>query len=309
MQMKVFSRLDEIPSGTTDAPVTPGTLVLEGGAWRGLYTQGALDTLMQEGILFKTTIGVSAGAMSALGYLSGQIGWAPKVNLSHRYDSRYCGLKAVKSDHGVIGFTYLFGPLMKESGFSMERLMRPERDFYAVATDVDSGETVYFKKGECDILRAVRASATVPYVSRPVVINGHAYLDGGCSTKIPYTWAKERGDGPVMVIRTQHADYRKGERKETKLDRLIYGSRPRFIEAMVESYPRYNATLDEIDRDVKAGRTFLLAPSEPVTIHRFEKDVEKLGALYELGRRDMAAHLSELKIYFETFKSQTATTV
>ena len=187
--------------------------------------------------------------------------------------------------------------------------MRPERDFYAVATDVDSGETVYFKKGECNILRAVRASATVPYVSRPVVIKGHAYLDGGCSTKIPYTWAKERGDGPVMVIRTQHADYRKGERKETKLDRLIYGSRPRFIEAMVESYPRYNATLDEIDRDVKAGRTFLLAPSEPVTIHRFEKDVEKLGALYELGRRDMAAHLSELKIYFETFKSQTATTV
>ena len=109
--MKVFSRIDEIPSGTTDAPVTPGTLVLEGGAWRGLYTQGALDTLMQEGILFKTTIGVSAGAMSALGYLSGQIGWAPKVNLSHRYDSRYCGLKAVKSDHGVTGFTFSILPL------------------------------------------------------------------------------------------------------------------------------------------------------------------------------------------------------
>lgn len=299
MQMKVFSRLNEIPEGLADAPVTPGTLVLEGGAWRGLYTQGALDVLMQAGILFKTTVGVSAGAMSGLGYLSGQIGWAPRVNLSHRHDSRYCGLGAVKSDHGVTGFTYLFGVLMKESGFSVERLMRPERDFYAVATDIDSGETVYFRKGECDILRAVRASATVPYASRPVVIKGHAYLDGGCSTKIPYGWAKERFGGRIMVIRTQHADYRKGERKLTKIDRLMYGSRPRFLDAMLKSYPLYNATLDEIDRDTAAGEAFLLAPSEPVAISRFEKDVEKLGALYELGRKDMADHLDELKAYLE----------
>ncbi len=85
MQMKVFSRLNEIPEGLADAPVTPGTLVLEGGAWRGLYTQGALDVLMQAGILFKTTVGVSAGAMSGLGYLSGQIGWARhRFHLSFR---------------------------------------------------------------------------------------------------------------------------------------------------------------------------------------------------------------------------------
>ena len=68
---------------------------------------------------------------------------------------------------------------------------------------------------------------------------------------------------------------------------------------MLKSYPLYNATLDEIDRDTAAGEAFLLAPSEPVTISRFEKDVEKLGALYELGRKDMADHLDELKAYLE----------
>ncbi|HAE15289.1 MAG TPA: patatin family protein, partial [Erysipelotrichaceae bacterium] len=36
--------------------MTEGLLVLEGGAWRGMYTQGALDAMMEEDINLSATI-------------------------------------------------------------------------------------------------------------------------------------------------------------------------------------------------------------------------------------------------------------
>ena len=49
-----------ILDGEASNVTTPGCMVLEGGAFRGLYTQGVLDVLMQEGINLACTIGVSA---------------------------------------------------------------------------------------------------------------------------------------------------------------------------------------------------------------------------------------------------------
>ena len=64
--MKVYGGLDQLPKGRAAGGLLHGCMVLEGGAWRGLYTQGALDALMENGINMDCTIGVSAGAMSGL---------------------------------------------------------------------------------------------------------------------------------------------------------------------------------------------------------------------------------------------------
>lgn len=47
-------------------------IVLEGGAFRGLFTAGALDCLMDNQIVFDYVVGVSAGAGNAVNYLAGQ---------------------------------------------------------------------------------------------------------------------------------------------------------------------------------------------------------------------------------------------
>lgn len=297
-KMKVYSRIAEIPTGNAPDVITEGCLVLEGGAWRGLYTQGALDVLMQHGINFQTTIGVSAGAMSATGYLSGQIGFCPRINLSHRNDPEYTGLGAVKKEHGVTGFTYLFGTLMAgEDPLNRKRFDDPSRRLVAVATNVHTGEPFYFEKGKCNIFRAIQASATVPYVSRPVVIGGQPYLDGGCSVKIPYDHAIEEGHKKIMVIRTQDRSYWRKEKKENTFDKVLYGRHPAFIRAMEKASTDYNDVLDRMDADMEAGKCFVLAPSRPVGITRFESDVEKIGALYELGRADMEAQMDRLLEY------------
>ena len=192
--MKIYRDLDKLPEGRADESITEGCLVLEGGAWRGLYTLGVLDALMEENINFRKTVGISAGALSGIGYVSGQIGWSARIDLSYRHDPNYCGVKALGSDHGITGFSYLFHDILKEHPLDKKRLKTTQRRLAVGATNMLTGQIEYFEKVNCNFFRAVRASATVPYISRPVVIGGIPYLDGGCSVNIPYDWAKQQGD-------------------------------------------------------------------------------------------------------------------
>ena len=50
------------------------TLVLEGGANRGVFTSGVLDYLMEKDMYMSNVIGVSAGACNAVDYVSKQPG-------------------------------------------------------------------------------------------------------------------------------------------------------------------------------------------------------------------------------------------
>ena len=107
MKNKVYTKLGQLPYGMARDKITEGCIVLEGGAFRGLYTAGVLDALMQAGINFRTTIGVSAGSMNGINYVAGQIGRSGRVNLKYRHDSRYVGVKALVTNKGVIGFDFL----------------------------------------------------------------------------------------------------------------------------------------------------------------------------------------------------------
>lgn len=264
-----------------------------------MYSQGVADALMTEDITFRTTIGVSAGAMTGVGYVAGQIGWAARINLKYRQDSRYVGIGAMRRDHGITGFSFLFDDLIEEYPMDRKRFLDPATNFVAVATDMFTGEPEYFKKGECNILRAVRASATVPYISRPVVINGVPYLDGGCSVNVPYDWAKENYPGKIIVVRTRDRAFRCEEKKVGAADKILYRNYPEFIESNVQAHRNYNEMLDRLDEDEAKGEAFVFAPEEPITIDRFEGDVQKLGELYETGYRETKARIPELLRWLE----------
>ncbi|MBR1731910.1 MAG: patatin-like phospholipase family protein, partial [Ruminococcus sp.] len=62
---KVYQHLDKLPTGHASDIITDGCLVLEGGGWKGLYTVGVLDCMMENDINLSSVVGVSAGALSA----------------------------------------------------------------------------------------------------------------------------------------------------------------------------------------------------------------------------------------------------
>lgn len=300
-KIKVYSKVDQLPDGRASDIITEGCLVLEGGAWKGLYTAGVLDALMVNGINLRTTVGISAGALFGLGYVTGQIGWGARLDLIYRHDSQYCGLGAMKKDHGITGFTYLYDVLLKKYPMDEERLNNPDRRFLVGATNMRNGQITYFEKGHCNIKKAIQASATVPYLSRPVLIDGVPYLDGGCAEKIPYAWAEEEKERKIIVVKTREWAYRRKEGAPF-MAKLQYYRYPEFVHSIGQAGARFNQMTEELQKKDHEGTVFVMAPSKKVTVSRFEGDMEKLGELYWLGYRDMEARIEELREYL--FKSE-----
>ena len=328
--------VEGIPSGRAPETLVPGCLVLEGGAFRGLYTQGFLDGMMEHGLNLSCVIGVSAGALAGVNYVAGQIGRSARTNILYRHDSRYIGARSLLHSHSILDVGFLTEDRGVLEPLDRERFDKSERRFVAVATNCETGEAAYFEKGRCgDILLAARASATMPFLSPPVMIDGVPYLDGGCACKIPYGWALEQGFEKILVIRTREAAFRDKGRVRRAADALaqtyvrrklpgsgrVYRAYPAFSErlirreesavnhfyrrypalaaALTEGPQRYNRACDELKRLETAGRLMQICPSRPIDVGTIEGDVDKLRDLYFLGRADCLARLPELRRYLD----------
>lgn len=303
-KQQLYSGWYTLPAGKASDNVTPGCLVLEGGAFRGLYTSGVLDAFMEADINLQCTVGVSAGALNGMYYTAGQIGRSARINLRYRHDPRYVGLQAVRRNRGLIGFDFVFGHLDDVPDFDMERFSAPERDFYAVATNVHTAQPEFFGKDlGREIFQAVQASASMPYVSKPVPLRQRQYLDGGCSLNIPYRWAIDKGFEKIVVIKTQHPDYRKPLTEHSLRghtpEEIYQNDYPDLADALRGANARYNRECEELEALAESGRVFVIAPSEPVNVTRLETDMEKLGRLYYLGYEDGKRETARLQEYLK----------
>ena len=294
--MKVYSKIDELKIVPASNNIIEGCLALEGGAFRGVYTSGVLDALMLSNINLSCAIGVSAGALNAINYISGDIRRSAIINLKYRHDPNYVGLRAYRKNGGPIGFDYVFQDLMKEVPFNFERFFDGGRTMVAVATNLETGKPECFSNSDKDnIFKAAQASASMPFISSPVKIGSNKYLDGGCSERIPLDWACLKYD-KVVVVTTRKSDYRDKE-EEYRLAKTMYRKYPKFVESLNKSNKVYNETCDKMDKLVEEGRIFRISPSKTINIKRLETDMEKLGALYKLGLQDGFAAIPELKKY------------
>ncbi len=299
---KAFSGLEELPRGTASDKIVKGCVVIEGGAFRGVYASGVLDAMMKHDLNMECTIGVSAGAMNGINYVAGQIGRSGRINLKYRHDGRYVGFHAMMHNQGLIGFDFVLGGGLDDTDpLDAERFYRPDRRFVVVATDVITGQAEYFEKSKCkDIMQAVRASASMPFLSQPVEIGTSIYLDGGCSVKIAADWAIEQGYEKIIVIRTRDKAFRYSEEsceKTYKRAKVFYKDYPLFAESLGRSSSDYNKICDHIEALESQGRIYVIYPSRPPHVSRVEGDMEKLGGLYYQGYGDALSQMQELKAY------------
>lgn len=278
-------------------------LLLEGGSLRGLYTAGALDTLMEEKLYFPAVAGVSAGALNAVNYVAHEPGRSASINLRYRRDPRYFGPMAAFNGGSLFGLNFMLRDIPNVVPFDSDTFYNGGQRMVAVATCLETGKAAYFEKGKTDFdfLEAVRASASLPLVSVPVHLGKFTYLDGGCSCPIPLHWAQTEGFEKTVIITTRHKGFRKslpGQRMVNLYDDF-YGDRTLFLATLLTQEVRYNALMDEIDALEEAGKLFVLRPAEPIEIGRFEKNTEKLLDLYNRGRREMRAQLAALQAYLQ----------
>ena len=296
MHPETYSKLGSIPTGHAPDRIIQGCLVLEGGAFRGMYTQGALDAWMQRGVSFSCTLGVSAGALGGVSYVSGQIGRSARANLGHRHDKAYIGPTALRKSKSLIRLDFLLNDYNAIEPLDEARFYDPRRRFLAEATDCRTGEAVFWERGQCDIFAAVKASASMPFVTPMVYVDGVPCLDGGCSCGIPFDWAIGQGYEKIVVIRTRDRSYRKPP-KERATAEAVYRRWPEFARNVDRIPTTYNTLCDRLEDLERQGRVFVLAPERPIRVSRVEGDLEKLGALYWQGYTEALNSLDALSQY------------
>lgn len=301
--MKVYSDIDKLKMHTAGGKLIDGCMALEGGAFRGIYTSGVLDCLMENGINMSTTVGVSAGALNGVNYSSRQICRSALLILGFRHDSRWVGTSAVKSDHGIIGFDFLQKDFLNVCPFDLDSFHEEGRRFIAVATNIDTGKPEYFDSTSLpmqDVYKTVAASASMPFVTRPVTFRGRRYLDGGCSTKLPIRWALKQDFRKVIFVGTNRAEMRRNENSSLgTMARIFYRNLPEFAKSLSRANAVYNSDCDMMDKAVSEGKMFRISPSVPVEVSRLEGNMEKLGELYHLGLQDARNALPSLREYLE----------
>lgn len=276
-------------------------LVLEGGGMKGIFTAGVLDYFIDKGLYFTNNYGVSAGACTMASYLSGQKGRARDVMLDYLSDKHYMGMYSLLSTGNIFGADLNYNLVPNYlNPFDYEAFSKFEGNAYAVVTDIESGEPVYKKitdiRKELDY---IRASSSLPLVSRNVSIDGHLYLDGGIADSIPIRKSESDNNKLNIVVMTKPVGYRREEEKLLKFIKVKYHKYPKLYELMANRHIAYNETLDYIEKQAEEGSLFLIRPVNDLKIDRLEKDTEKLLSLYEDGYREASEKYEALLSYLE----------
>ena len=275
-------------------------LILEGGAMRGMFTCGVIDVFMENGISFDGAAGISAGATFGCNYKSHQIGRAIRYNKKYSRDWRYCSLRSLIKTGDLYGaeFCYHTMPELLDP-FDTETFKNDPMEFYIGATDVVTGEVRFHKctdGGPADI-EWMRASASMPVVSNIVSIDGYKMLDGGIVCSVPYEYMEQQGYDRNVIVLTRQKGYRKKKSPVVPLVKLVLRKYPAMGKAMAVRHIGYNAQMDEIDRREALGEVLVIRPPEDLGIGRTEKDPEELERVYQMGRREAARRLDEVKTF------------
>lgn len=274
-------------------------LVLEGGGFRGMYTCGVIDVFMENGICFDEVVGVSAGAAFGCNIKSKQIGRALRYNKRFCRDSRYSGLKSFTKTGDLYNKEFAYGivPTILDP-FDTKTFRENPLKFTVVCTDIHTGNPVYheIQNGDATDIEWIRASASIPIVSKPVKLDGYELLDGGVSDSIPVNWMLERSDKTVIVL-TRDKSYHKEPMKYIHLLKKAFKEYPNLQKALENRYIVYNKTLDEIEQLEREGKVFVIRPSKPIACAMIEKDPDHLQEIYDIGRRDALHYLEDLKKY------------
>lgn len=274
-------------------------LVLEGGGMKGIYTAGVLEFFLDKEIEFSSCYGVSAGACHLCSFLSKQKKRAYRVAVNYLDNKKYCGAFSLLTTGDLFGADMCYDLIPNYlDPYDFEAFDRYEGKAYAVVTNIRTGEAEYIQlKDMHEDIQAVRASSSMPLVSRKVKIGDEYYLDGGISDSIPIRKSIADRNEKNVVILTKETDFRRKTESHMALIKARYARYPKVYELMKERDKQYNKTLDYLKEQEKEGKAFIFRPKKKSPVGRVEKDRSKLDALYEEGYEDAQERYVELLEY------------
>ena len=283
--------------------IKKATIVLEGGATRGIFTSGVLDCLMEKEIYMSDVIGVSAGACNALDYVSRQPGRTRDCMIPDEQYGKYIyGIRDTIRTKSMMNMDLIFDRFPNELiPFDFDTYRNNPLPFYVVATDLETGKAVYHRVDDCDEegMKWLKASASMPLVSKIVEVDGYKLLDGGIADSIPVQYMESQGYERNVVILTQPEGYVKGKNQLMPMIRVVLRKYPKMIDAMEHRHEHYNETLEYIRKKEKEGDLFVIRPPKPIAVSKVEHDRQKLLVAYRSGRETMKGQVRKLQEFLQ----------
>ncbi len=265
------------------------SLVLQGGGIRGWYTSGVLTALREENIEFRKVYGVSAGALCAIPYISGQLSRkTAAAYVKNLRDRRFMSVGNLRRTGSYFGFDYMLEELPRRLPFDYRTFFSSPVELEVGTTDLKTGRAVYFGKDELKkSLAPLRASCSLPFFANIVEYRDYALLDGGCVEPIPIDQPLRDGSEKNVIVLTRVGSYRekRGSRLSDAMLSRKYGQYPNFVNSMERHFQTYNREVDLCSRLERQGRAVVIRPRGRVGVRRY-RDTERMMQMYRMGIRD-----------------------
>lgn len=277
-------------------------LVLEGGGMKGIYTAGVLDYFLEKGIEFSACYGVSAGAIHMSNFVSKQKERGLRTGINYLDDKNYCSFASLMKtgDFFNVDFCYRKIPFELDP-LDNETFMKYEGKAYAVITNIITGKPEYYQiKDLVKDIVAIRASSSLPLLSKNVEINGVPYLDGGISDSVPIRKSIADGNRKNVVVLTKEEGFVRKPSSHRGLVKLMYRKYPQVGRLMENRHIEYNEMMQFLEAEERAGRVFVIRPKKTLEIGRIEKDADKMRKAYRIGYEDAKRSYEQMKAYLDT---------
>ena len=275
-------------------------LVVEGGGMKCAYSSGVLDVFMEDGITFDYVNGVSAGCACAASFLAGQRERNRRFYSIHSMSKKYAGIENLIKTGSFFGLDYIYSTLTNEDGadpLDFDAMEANPAEFEVVATDAETGHAVYFDKKDMrkNDYAEIKASCSLPVMSRPQVVSGREYFDGGVSDSLPIQRAWEKGVRRAVVIFSKPEGFIKQPEGHRVIYTLALRKYPAIIYRLNHRHEFYNRQITKIRQMRDEGKVLTFSPRADIEVSTYKVDQDVMEELYANGREDAGRRVDELK--------------
>ena len=142
------------------------SMVLEGGAIKGVFTSGALDYLMEQDFYTKYVVGVSAGACNAADYVSKQIGRSKICFIPNTKEDRYIKKRNLLKGKPIYDMDIVFSEFpLERHPFDFDTYFESKMECEIVVANCITGKAEYLEadNDQDTFLKIIRASSSMPF--------------------------------------------------------------------------------------------------------------------------------------------------
>ena len=265
-----------------------------GGGFRGVYGCGVLDGCLDMGIMFDYAIGVSAGSANLASYLARQRGRNYVFYTDYGFRKQYASFGNFVRKHSYVDLDYVYSTLSNSDGeypLDYDTFAANPAEFYAVACNARTGETVYLDRSfiSRDNYQICKASSALPVACPPQKIGDLLLFDGGMADPVPVQKAFADGCDKVVLILTRPLDQLREQKKDLLPARLLSRHYPLAGERLLNRYKTYNDGIALAKQYAALGKVLIVAPDDISGLSTLTKSREKLEVLYQKGLHDAQA--------------------